>query len=246
MDLIDMLASNNYIFYNKQIAVMYGVEEAILLGAMCSYQRSFENQEFYREEDEIVNDTGLTLYAIRKAKRTLQDAGILEITKKGLPAKHFIKVIPTALLNATTSSCENDTTSGAENITTSGHENCTTNNNNKYNNKKKENIIKERKKDIEKNTDKELLNNFILEAFEKIWLYYPRKVSKERSKQTWIKKLSNMDNIDDIKTKANKIYIILKQQIIAWSNEINQDGHKGRYKQFIPHFSTWLNSEIPN
>ena len=49
MDLVSLLASDSYIIYNKEFASKYGVEEAILLGAMCSYQKSFNNEEFLEE-----------------------------------------------------------------------------------------------------------------------------------------------------------------------------------------------------
>lgn len=143
MDLVSLLASDSYIIYNKEFASKYGVEEAILLGAMCSYQRSFNNEEFFREEEKISQDTGLTVYAIRKAKQTLKNLGILEISKKGLPSRHYFKVIPERLLNPIYSSDENITSSSYEIVTTVSNENITTvnndfdttNYNNKYSNK---------------------------------------------------------------------------------------------------------------
>ena len=143
MDLVSLLASDSYIIYNKEFASKYGVEEAILLGAMCSYQKSFNNEEFFREEEKISQDTGLTIYAIRKAKQTLKNLGILEISKKGLPSRHYFKVIPERLLNPIYSSDENITSSSDEIVTTVSNENVTTTNNdfdttnynNKYSNK---------------------------------------------------------------------------------------------------------------
>lgn len=146
MELIDILASDNYIFYNKRIAKEYGVDEAILLGALCSYQRSFNSDWFYREEDKIAEDTALTVYAIRKAKQSLQNAGILKIEKRGLPAKHYFKIIAERLFatscneQPTASYNENVTASGNENATTGSNENATTINNNKNNNKYNKNI----------------------------------------------------------------------------------------------------------
>lgn len=146
MDLVSLLASDSYIIYNKEFASKYGVEEAILLGAMCSYQKSFNNEEFFREEEKISQDTGLTIYAIRKAKQTLKNLGILEISKKGLPSRHYFKVIPERLLNPIYSSDENITSSSDEIVTTVSNENITTANNDfdttNYNNNynKKDNI----------------------------------------------------------------------------------------------------------
>ena len=141
MDLVSLLASDSYIIYNKEFASKYGVEEAILLGAMCSYQKSFNNEEFFREEEKISEDTGLTVYAIRKAKQTLKELGILNINKKGMPCKHYFRIIPERLLNPldntviiTSSGNQTTTTSGNQTTTTSGNQTTTTYNN-KYSNK---------------------------------------------------------------------------------------------------------------
>lgn len=135
MDLVSLLASDSYIIYNKEFASKYGVEEAILLGAMCSYQKSFNNEEFFREEEKISQDTGLTVYAIRKAKQTLKNLGILEISKKGLPSRHYFKVIPEKVLNPISTGYQLTTSTGNEMATSANNEMATTNYNNKYSNK---------------------------------------------------------------------------------------------------------------
>ena len=143
---IKLLAQNNYVIFNKEIANKIGIEAAILLGTLCSYQNSFKLQEFYKEETELAKDTALSIYSIRKAKKILEENGILKITKKGLPAKHYFYIITSGIENLITSSdkitinsgVEIATTSGNENITTGSDENLTTinniNNSNKYNN----------------------------------------------------------------------------------------------------------------
>ena len=138
---IKLLAQNNYVIFNKEIANKIGIEAAILLGTLCSYQNSFKLQEFYKEETELAKDTALSIYSIRKAKKILEENGILKITKKGLPAKHYFYIITSGIENLITSSNEIVTTSGNENITTGSDENLTTinninntnNNNNNYN-----------------------------------------------------------------------------------------------------------------
>lgn len=122
MDVIDLLASDNYVMCNKTIAKKYGIEEAILLGAMCSYQKGFKNEEFYREQEKILDDTALTLYSLRKAMKTLQLLGILSIAKKGLPAKHYYKINSDILEKCLSSRpIENDSTGGIENDSTNNN-----------------------------------------------------------------------------------------------------------------------------
>ena len=93
INTIKLLAQNNYVIYNKEIANKIGIEAAILLETLCSYQNSFKSQEFYKEETELAKDTALSIYSIRKAKKILEENGILKITKKGLPARHYFYII---------------------------------------------------------------------------------------------------------------------------------------------------------
>lgn len=136
MDIIELLASDNFIMYNKHIAKICGIEEAILLGALCSYQKGFKNEEFYREQERILNETALTLYSLRKAMKTLQSLGILSITKRGLPAKHYYKINTDTLAKFLSSR-------PIENDSTSAFENDSTNYNYNKNNYNKEKILKE-------------------------------------------------------------------------------------------------------
>lgn len=144
LSTIKLLAQSNYVIFNKEIANKIGIEAAILLGTLCSYQNSFKSQEFYKEETELAKDTSLTIYSIRKAKKVLEENGILKITKKGLPARHYFYIITSGIENLIASGDEMITTSGNENITTGSDENLTTinsinnsnknsNNNNNYN-----------------------------------------------------------------------------------------------------------------
>lgn len=229
MDLVSLLASDSYIIYNKEFASKYGVEEAILLGAMCSYQKSFNNEEFFREEEKISQDTGLTVYAIRKAKQTLKNLGILEISKKGLPSRHYFKVIPERLLNPIYSSDENITSSSDEIVTTVSNENITTvsndfdttNYNNNYN--KKDNIttinssytetVNHRSDDTvisSKNSSPKSLNNFSENIIENANL------TKANSDLLKTKKDKNTQNRLN---KEKSISVIYKNKIAKLFNE---------------------------
>lgn len=229
MDLVSLLASDSYIIYNKEFASKYGVEEAILLGAMCSYQKSFNNEEFFREEEKISQDTGLTIYAIRKAKQTLKNLGILEISKKGLPSRHYFKVIPERLLNPIYSSDENITSSSDEIVTTVSNENITTANNDfdttNYNNNynKKDNIttinssytetVNHRSDDTvisSKNSSPKSLNNFSENIIENANL------TKANSDLLKTKKDKNTQNRLN---KEKSISVIYKNKIAELFNE---------------------------
>jgi len=92
MDIIDILAGDGYIIFNKEFAKRYGLEASVLLGAMCGYQKGFHNEYFYREQSKILEDTTLTAYALRSSIKILQGLGVIEYEKRGMPAKYYYKV----------------------------------------------------------------------------------------------------------------------------------------------------------
>lgn len=80
---------------------------------------------------------------------------------------------------------------------------------------------------------------YIEELFNKIWDVYPRKVNKEDAKKTWIKKLKKLRTEEEILENAKKIGVLLTKCKKSWEDE-------GRTKNYIPHFSSWLNANIPD
>jgi len=83
------------------------------------------------------------------------------------------------------------------------------------------------------------LDNYIYELFDKIWVIYPKKTDKIQSQKTWYKKLKKLKTNDKILGKAKKILLSLSEFRKIWINE-------DRKLQFIPSFSAWLNSNIPD
>lgn len=108
---------------------------------------------------------------------------------------------------------------------------------------KSEQKSKPSKKDKEQSKTK--LSSVVNDCFDKTWAIYPHKVGKEQAKKTWTKKLGLLKTEDEIKIKARKIYSLLTNHIDGWKKEVRKDG-VGRPKQYIPHFSTWLNDNIPD
>lgn len=97
-DIFNYLASDNYIVVNKSLIKIFGLEEAILLGELCSEYKywlksdKLEDDMFYSSIKNIEDNTGLTAYQQRKAIQSLTNAGILETKLKGLPAKKYFKI----------------------------------------------------------------------------------------------------------------------------------------------------------
>lgn len=214
MDIIDLLAGDSFIIFNKNFAKMYGLEEAVLLGAMCGYQKGFRNEEFYREQEKILEDTTLTLYSLRKSMKNLQNLGIIEINKRGIPAKLYYKINTDKLCECLSSrTIENDRSGCVEIYSSSECEIDSTiyNNNKQYKNKNKNNN-KERKTDVsydtilsEKIEDDNLRNAFY--EFIKMRKLV-KKPMTDRALQLMINKLYKISNNTDEAIK------ILEQSII--------------------------------
>ena len=92
LNLLDVIASKNYIIYNKTLAKELGVESAIVFGVLCDYQRIFGQEEFYQEQDQICEDTALTKYAVRTAIAKLKEMQLISAEVKGVPARYYYKI----------------------------------------------------------------------------------------------------------------------------------------------------------
>lgn len=102
MNIINILAANNFFIFNKDIAKNYGTNVALLLGSLCNrysyYQKKKElliidgKEYFFCIREHIYNDTGLTEYFQRQATKILENLGILQIKRKGIPSKNFYHI----------------------------------------------------------------------------------------------------------------------------------------------------------
>ena len=99
MTVLKLLSNQGFISYNKIIAREYGVAEAIVLGELCSIFAQFKYNEFYFNQNKISNDTALSVKQIRTALYTLATAGIITITKKGIPCKNWYYINEDVLIN---------------------------------------------------------------------------------------------------------------------------------------------------
>ena len=77
-----------------------------------------------------------------------------------------------------------------------------------------------------------------LPMFETLWKMYPRKVNKELAKRTFEHKIRGLGE-QECKDKCNLIYKAQKIAMARWEEQ-------GTEMQYIPHYSSWLNSSVPN
>lgn len=177
MGVLQLLAQDNFIAYNKVVAKKIGVNSAILIGALCSYQNSFKNQEFFKEQDKISEDTCLSEHEIRQATKILSNEGILKVVKKGLPARNYYFIVEDKLFKILSTGDEEFKQQEPEKI---DDLNITNNS-----------IIKN---SITKNS-----NNIYIGEFDELWQLYPRKKGKPNALKAYIKARKNGTSFAEVK-----------------------------------------------
>lgn len=112
MNVYELLSRDNYLTVNKLLMKAIGISESILLSELC-YRRQYlarankltEDGFFYATVEDVEEETTLNDYAQRKALEKLTKMGLLEVDRRGLPAKRYIRIDEealVALINATT------------------------------------------------------------------------------------------------------------------------------------------------
>lgn len=98
MVLSSLLASSKYIIVNKDLIKTLGLNEAIILGELCSefsYWESInqlDNNYFYSTRDNIYKNTGINAHFQRIAIKNLEEKQILKTEKRGIPCKTYYKI----------------------------------------------------------------------------------------------------------------------------------------------------------
>lgn len=99
MSVLRLLASDSYITVNRVIAERFGLEAAVLLGELASEATYYEQGDlltedgwFYSTVENVQARTTLTKYQQGKALKTLNEAGIVDVARRGLPARRYIRI----------------------------------------------------------------------------------------------------------------------------------------------------------
>jgi hypothetical protein len=92
-----LLSSTAFIVLNKQLARQVGLKEAVLLADLISKEEYFiangmTDGWFFNTEANIEKDTTLTAYQQRRCLKALKDKGLIEVKRKGIPAKQYFKI----------------------------------------------------------------------------------------------------------------------------------------------------------
>ena len=92
-----LLSSTAFIVLNKELARRVGLKEAVLLADLISKEEYFiangmTDGWFFNTEANIEKDTTLTAYQQRKCLKTLKTHQLIEVKRKGIPAKQYFKI----------------------------------------------------------------------------------------------------------------------------------------------------------
>ena len=82
---------------NKGLAREIGLKAAVLLADLISKEEYFiangmTDGWFFNTEANIEEDTTLNSYHQRKCLKTLKDKGLIQVKRKGIPAKQYFKI----------------------------------------------------------------------------------------------------------------------------------------------------------
>ena len=221
MDIIDFLANDNYIIVNKEIATLYGLDEAVILGELASEHKYWQKNGglkdgyFYSTIENIQKNTTILEKRQRLALNSLKEQGIIDIKRMDIPAKRYIKINTEKLLSLLLNNTDQNETSSSAVLTELEQSNKPIKNNNIKNNKDNN------KKDKEKISKKEIETEF-----ESLWKRYPNKKGKQKAFEYYLKARQNGTTYDEV---INGLENYLKEIEVKKTN-----------KQYIKHGSTWF------
>ncbi len=98
MNILNLIATTNFITVNREIARIVGLEAAVVLGELASEAAywSEHNPEydgsFYSTIENLEERTFLSAHSQRLALNRLQEEGWVTVEKRGMPAKRYIRI----------------------------------------------------------------------------------------------------------------------------------------------------------
>lgn len=112
MSYLKLLASNNYIPLNRELVKLFGIEEALILGELCSEYDYWRSEDklidgmFYCSINKLEEATTLSEYQQRKAIKNLENLGVIKTKLKKIPATRYFYIDEDKLFSFLRSSSE--------------------------------------------------------------------------------------------------------------------------------------------
>lgn len=227
MNILSLLANDNYIVINRDLLKKYGINVALMLCELASEYNYFdqsgklEDGMFYSTIDNINERTGLSKYQQSEALKVLDKIGIVKSVVKGIPAKRFFKIdveeLAKQIVNISPSSCKEIGKLDGEKVETKNNNRKLINNSNNLKDKesKKEDTNNTQIEHVEKKTCRkkkktisydeqiaEYTQNEDLQNALKAFLQmrsFIKKPMTEYALKLMLKKLDEIGNTDDAK-----------------------------------------------
>ena len=110
------LFTSRPILYMPGLAILFGVNEAILISQLLYWRGKGHRRDnsFYKTHDELYLETGLTRDKQDRAIKKFKKLGVLETKNKGVPQKRHFYIDVDALVIVITELLETDTYKGLE------------------------------------------------------------------------------------------------------------------------------------
>ena len=148
INIISLLASDNFIVINRDLLKRYGLNVTLMLCELASEYNYYSRHEkleedgmFFSTIENIADKTGLSRYQQAEALKKLDEMGIVKTIVKGVPAKRYFKLdvelLANKIVNNSQSSLQKTDKLDVKKLATNNNNN-NNNNNNKNNNKNKE------------------------------------------------------------------------------------------------------------
>lgn len=90
--ILELSSGRSFIPFYSSLAKCIGRNEAIIFSELCRTASMVESNEFFESNEKIMEETVSTEWEVRLAVKHLTESGILNVTKKGMPAKRFFSI----------------------------------------------------------------------------------------------------------------------------------------------------------
>ena len=169
---IEAFKSSGFLIVNKTLIKQFGLITAVVLSNYIDkhvyFRKEFSDNDgwFYLTHKQQMEQLGIKENSLRKCKKELVEADLLEIKRKGIPSREWYKINFIKLANVT--GVHLMKTEGVQLMNSIGH-------------------IKENKKDKEKYSSSDSSKNGQItpSQFEKFWNLYPKKAGRGAALTRW-------------------------------------------------------------
>lgn len=98
-NLKKILGNQSHWTLNKELVKKIGIAETLVLQHLIDLQENVFEGEFYQQIDRIAEELTIGEWKVKECLKTLKEYGVIDIVKKGMPAKNYYKINGKAVLD---------------------------------------------------------------------------------------------------------------------------------------------------